>query len=125
MVARSASSSTDRMVRFCSRAIRCTSSTSSSGRSTVVRTTCLLRRYAYEYEDICLSIRRLGSGGSGSEAGQDEVADAGGVGLATGGLHDRADQGARRGNLALADLGGRLGVGRDGLVDGGVERALV
>ena len=40
-----------------------------------------------------------------------------------GGLHDRADQDAGRLDLAVADLGGDVGVGRDRLVDGRGERA--
>src|SRR5271154_7162727 len=40
-----------------------------------------------------------------AQALQDQLADAGGVGLAAGGLHDRADQDAGRGDLAVADLG--------------------
>ena len=56
---------------------------------------------------------------------QDQLADADGVGLAAGGPHDRTDQGADRGHLAGPDLGRHVGVRRDRLVDGGVERALI
>src|SRR6266567_9016524 len=68
---------------------------------------------------LCRASSRL------AEALEDQGADAGGVGLAAGGLHDRADQDACRGYLAVADLGGYAGVGRYGLVDGLGERAFV
>ena len=52
------------------------------------------------------------------QAGDDQLADRLRVGLAAGGLHDRADQRTGGGDLALADLRGDVGVGRDRLVDG-------
>ena len=59
------------------------------------------------------------------QAGQDQVADLGGVGLAAGGLHDRADQDPDRGNLSAADLRRDIRVSGDGLVDRGLQRAVV
>jgi hypothetical protein len=60
-----------------------------------------------------------------AETLEDQIPDAGGVGLAAGGLHDRADQRAGRGHLTGPDLGRHVGVRRDRLVDGDVERALI
>ena len=56
---------------------------------------------------------------------QDQLPHAPGVGLAAHRLHHRADEGAGGGVLAVADLGGDVGVGRDRLVDGGRERAVI
>ncbi len=56
---------------------------------------------------------------------RDQLADAGGVGLAAHLLHHRADERARRGDLAVADLVGDVGVGGDGGVDRGTEGAVV
>src|SRR6266702_2958313 len=64
---------------------------------------------------------RLGPG----EALEDEVLDAGGVGLAAGGLHHGPDEGTGRRHLAGPDLRGHLGIARDGLVHRGGERAVV
>src|SRR5690606_37250761 len=48
---------------------------------------------------------------------EDELADPLRVGLALGGLHDRADDGARRLDLAAADLVRHVRLGRQRLVD--------
>ena len=56
---------------------------------------------------------------------EDQLADPAGVGLAAHLLHHRTDQRAGRGHLAVADLLGDVGVGRDGLVDRRRQRAVV
>src|SRR3954469_11932262 len=59
------------------------------------------------------------------QALEDQLAHPAGVGLTTHVLHDRTDQGAGGGHLAVADLLGDVGVGLDGAVDRVTERTLV
>ena len=56
---------------------------------------------------------------------EDQLAHPAGVGLAAHLLHHRADQRAGRGDLAVADLVGDVGVGGDGVVDGSAQRTVV
>src|SRR5580700_3942566 len=60
-----------------------------------------------------------------AQALQDELTDAGGIGLAPGRLHDLADQDSGCGYLTVTDLGDHVGVCGDGIVHGGGKRALV
>src|SRR5699024_7333076 len=60
-----------------------------------------------------------------AELVHDDLADAAGVGLAAGGLHDRADEGADRLDLAALDLRDHVGGVGDPLVAGAAELRVV
>src|SRR5262245_9100490 len=68
---------------------------------------------------------RQGYGGLLAEPLQDQLAYAGGVGLAAHLLHHDADQGPGGRDLSGSDLVGHVGVVRDRLVDGRTERRVV
>src|SRR5947209_13200804 len=66
--------------------------------------------------------RRAADWHSRGAARQHQLAHPLGVGLATGGLHHGADDRARRGYLAAADLGRDVGLGSQSLFNGGGQR---